>query len=375
MSQKVAIVKCNSYIPQQYLYEKIKYAIDLLGGMKKFVFPKEKILIKPNLLSAHKPDEAVTTHPEFVRAVIRLVKEQNAIPVIGDSPWSSQDIENIWSVTGMKKICTDEKVNLVNFATAGLKEIPIKDIPAVEKIYISKVVDNVDGIISLPKLKTHNLTILTCAIKNLYGFIPGILKTEYHKIVPDAFSFSKLLRELLRHIKPRLTIVDSIIGMDGDGPVRGRIRDFGIVISGEDPIAIDTAIFRMMGLSAEKIPMISVMRDIIKDSNIVLLGDTEVVINNVKLPKTHFTVYIPKPMTTFASKFVSYWPKIDTAKCRLCLKCISACPVNAIARQENELRIVYKYCIKCCCCIEACKYGAIRVTLSPLAKLLQIIPH
>ncbi|HCJ66551.1 MAG TPA: hypothetical protein DHV62_04305, partial [Elusimicrobia bacterium] len=252
---RVAILKCDNY-----KLDELKTKIEkVFSYFPQVVNADEKILLKPNLLSAHPAEEAVTTHPEFVRAVAKRVKNLGAQVKIGDSPSvpvtkETEKIEKLWEVTGMKKITQEENVELVNFANSGVREFPSKN-SFWKKIYLSNIAFEVDGIISLPKLKTHNLMTFTAGIKNLYGLIPGMIKADYHRLAYNPRLFAELLSEILVIIKPRLTIIDGIIGMDGNGPVTGRIRNFGLILASDDVVALDAVVCEIIGLKREYVPV------------------------------------------------------------------------------------------------------------------------
>ena len=191
---KVSFVKCETYTREE-VFLAVKRAVDLCGGMGSFVKPGERILLKPNLLSAKEPERHITTHPEVVRALIRLVREAGATPLLGDSPGGAiKGVARVWEKTGMKKLADEERVELVNFETIGSVEKEISH-PRIRSIHVSKAVLNCDGIINIPKLKTHALMVFTGCVKNLYGIIPGLRKAEYHKLAPFPDEFGHLLGE------------------------------------------------------------------------------------------------------------------------------------------------------------------------------------
>jgi uncharacterized protein (DUF362 family) len=164
MKTKVSLVHCPVYDREQVM-NAVRQAVDHLGGIRALVKPGEKILLKPNLLSAREPERAVTTHPEVVRAMVRLVKEAGATPIVGDSPGGAvKGVERVWERTGMKKMAEEEGVTLVNFETSGAVEKAIAH-PLLGSLHLARVLFEVDGIINLPKLKTHSLVIFTGSLK------------------------------------------------------------------------------------------------------------------------------------------------------------------------------------------------------------------
>lgn len=374
---RVVIFKCKDYQPDE-LKAKIE---EIFSYFPQIVKPSEKILLKPNLLSPHLPEEAVTTHPEFVRAVVKVVKRLGVQPVIGDSPSIVEKIDKVWQISGMKKIAEEEKIELVNFAFVGVKGFLSKNFW--EKIYLSETAFRYDGIVSLPKLKTHNLMTFTAGIKNLYGLVPGMIKTDYHRLAYNSTLFAQLLSEILTIIKPRLTITDGIVGMDGNGPVAGRIRNFGLILASDDVVALDTVICKLIGLEIEKFPLLKFCAEKkLGETNldkIEIIGERlkECIIYDFILPSTEIVNYVPQWLAHILTKFVWTKPKIFINKCQLCMKCYEICPVGVIASsskgKKKILQIDQKKCISCFCCSEACPHNAVEPQTSLLLKLIRII--
>ena len=111
-----------------------------------------------------------------------------------------------------------------------------------------------DGIVSLPKLKTHGLTRFTGAVKNRFGCIPGIIKTQYHLKMPDPYDFATMLVDLNTYIGPRLYIIDGIIAMGRQRPRSGRLRPLNVLLFSSDPIALDAIACKIIDLDPEFVP-------------------------------------------------------------------------------------------------------------------------
>jgi len=378
MKTKVSLAKCENYDSNEVM-RAVSSAIDNIGGIKNFVKPGERILLKPNLLSARQPERAVTTHPEIVRAVIRLVREAGAVPILGDSPGGAvKGVERVWKETGMKMVSEQEKVELVNFETSGSDEVNINH-PLLPRIHLSKIALNVDGIINLPKLKTHGLVIFTGAIKNFYGCIPGLRKAEYHKIVPHPDDFGRLLGELYLLLKSRvrLTVMDGILGMEGNGPGTGDVRKLNIVAASQDVVALDTVITSLLGFKPQKIEMIKYLSaakagesDL---SRIEITGESPSAFDlaHFKFPSNWYIILIPHFLISMLGKFIWMKPEIVPEICENCMMCVNSCPVKAISKKGKEKPVINaKACISCLCCHELCQYKAIELRSSFLAKLL-----
>src|SRR3990167_2022351 len=260
---QVSAVKTGQYNYAE-VYDGVKKSVALLGGIDKFVKKGSRVLIKPNLLASKSPDDSVTTHPLFVKAVVNLVKDAGGIPYIGDSP-SLLSLKNVIKKTGMEDVATETGAQILEFSESvtikrGMEissPSPLNSPPnkggemrngiiggnIFKSLEIAKELKEVDAIINLPKLKTHVQMYLTLGVKNLFGCIIGKRKAQWHlKAGVNNIYFAKMLVELYEYIKPSLTIVDGIRGMEGDGPSGGQPRDIGLIFAGADAVAVDTMI-------------------------------------------------------------------------------------------------------------------------------------
>ena len=241
---KVAIVYCESYE-----YSEVKKAVergfDLLGGSSMFVRPNEKILVKPNWLSADPPEKCVTTHPVVFRAVSEVLQRAGAILSYGDSP-AFHNPETAAKRTGISVIAEELNIPLADFKSG--KEVHFPEGYQNKKFTIANAVLESDGVISLPKMKTHGFQRVTGAIKNQFGCIPGALKSEFHVKVPDSYEFAKMLVDLNSCVHPRLYIMDGIFAMEGNGPKGGNPRKMNVLLFSTDPIALDATQCRLMNL-------------------------------------------------------------------------------------------------------------------------------
>lgn len=375
---KVSLIKCDSYETEQ-VYAAVKRCVDLLGGIKAFVKPGERILLKPNLLSAREPERAITTHPEVARAMIRLVKAAGATPVLGDSPGGAiKGVERVWERTGMKKLAEEEQIELVNFETSGSEEKKI-DHELQGSLHISKAVLNADGIINLPKLKTHGLLLYTGALKNLYGCIPGLRKAEYHKNVPFPDDFSRLIGEIYLLVKDkiRFTLIDGIVGMEGNGPSSGDIRKLDMIIASADAVALDTAITSLLGYKPSKIDLLNYLGK--KNAGVNTLSAIEITGDNAnrfnlkkfKFPSNWYMKLVPGFLVKLLGKLIWMKPRIVPETCKACMLCVNSCPVKAFIEKGigGKPEVVKEKCISCLCCHELCPFDAIALESSRVSKL------
>ena len=358
---KVIILKCKNY-SEELIFENLKEAINLF----KFKNIPEKILIKPNMLSARRPEEGVTTHPYIISSLIKIFKDSKLI--IGDSPASiSKPIEEYWEKCGYKEIAEKYDIPLKKFESSIPLEINVKN--KIYKIPVASFI-NEFSIINAAKFKTHNLTILTLGIKNLYGLIPGIVKSILHTKFINPYDFSYFLVEFYKKIEEKifLTVVDGIIGMEGDGPSSGNLREIGYIIIGEKPIYVDYVCCKLIGIEPERVDFIKIYKEKYEFEEPEIIGDWEE-IKNFKLPSTKKYFFIKN---RFFSKFLIPFskvfkivPYIDTKKCKKCYACYNVCPTKAISK---GLKFNRKKCILCLCCFEVCEYEAVKMKKSFIAK-------
>ncbi|MDD4981016.1 MAG: DUF362 domain-containing protein [Candidatus Omnitrophica bacterium] len=370
MNAQVAIVKCSDYQPS-LVSAAVRRAIDLFGGITKFIKPESKVLVKPNLLMAKDPDFGVNTHPEVVRAVVKILKEIDCRLYLGDGPsvWGNQieNVDEVYRRSGMRDLCEEEGVELVKFDKRRWRE----------KFPLTAWLDECDYVVNLPKFKTHDFTLMTAAIKNLFGLVPGTYKTELHKNYFHPPDFARILVDIYQEVKPGLTLVDGITAMEGDGPATGgKLRHLGLLFAGSDCIALDAIMALIMGVkpfdvltTKEAAARGLGVADI---KSISILGEklNEVMPEPFILPSTSFKKNIPQPILEIARKLIKYYPYVKRVNCILCAACVKACPQKVISMKNNRIVIDYRGCISCFCCQEACPHSAIKVKKSLLAKLI-----
>ncbi len=345
---------------------------NLLGGINKYIRKNDKILLKPNLLAPKKPETGALTHPEFIRAVIHIVKKAGAHPAVGDSPGLGT-AEQIVKSSGIKKICEEENVPVINLQTPVKKTI--KNGKIAKTITIAEEIYKFDKIINLPKLKNHGLTQITVALKNLYGVIPGLRKGAYHFRYKSINEFNSLLIELNQLVKPVINIVDGILGMEGDGPASGDPKKADLIIMGEDTISVDYISAILMNYDPDSISFIKTAKEYkfggytkelinVKGKKI-----EDCIIKNFKTIKGKMNPEIfPPLLRILIQKFLIKKPVVKKSKCTGCKKCIEICPPKTIKLIHNKAHIFYKNCIKCYCCSEICPIKAIDLKISPFKQ-------
>jgi uncharacterized protein (DUF362 family)/Pyruvate/2-oxoacid:ferredoxin oxidoreductase delta subunit len=378
----VVIKKCNDYVKEE-VYRTVKESVDLLGGIGTFVKKGERILLKPNLLSAKHPDAAVTTHPLLVGAAIQLVKEGGAIPVVGDSPGIGS-AGKVAQKCGIAAVAEEFGVKVINLARSISVENPHGK--NFKRLELSGEAIEFDGIINLPKLKTHAQMFLTLGVKNMFGCVVGARKSQWHMAAGvDNSAFARMLIDTYLFLKPRLTIVDGIVGLEGNGPgSAGDPRRLGLIFTAVDCIALDRVITEAVGAEADILPTTRVAReDGIGTTNIDkinILGERidDIRISNFKFPPlTGIEFKLPFELHNYLRKPLTAWPSINNKKCTLCNMCVEICPLGIMTKTDlpakaGKINIEYDKCIRCFCCLEICPEGAICVKNGWLKRLLAV---
>ena len=366
---KVSIVKCSNY-DRENIYNSVKESVNLAGGFE-FVRGK-KVLLKPNLLAPSKPEQSVTTHPEVVRAVIKLAYENGAESVaVGDSPGiGTQDI--IYNMTGIKKVVEEEKAVIANFREKV--DLENHEGKLVKKFEVAKAVKDADIIISIAKLKTHGMTYFTGSMKNLFGAVPGVLKPQFHFKFPDKNDFAEMIVDLNLALKPHFGIIDGVMGMEGNGPRSGNARFIGVIMASKDLTALDATACRVVGINPENINIIKNGAErglgVIEEDDIKIEGTLigEVVVKNFKQITREKDILsllpfkLPKFINNIIKNILVPKPFFIHKKCILCNECVKVCPVEpkALKNKKDKIEIDRKVCIRCFCCQEMCPVGAIK---------------
>ncbi len=377
MSQ-VAVVSCSSYD-----YEKVQSAVErgvaLLGGAKQFVRPGEKILLKLNWLSADPPEKCVTTHPAVFRAVAQIMQREGAALSYGDSP-GFQSPESAAKKTGAAEVAELLNIPLADFKTG--REVHFADGMQNKKFTIAAAAADSDGVISLPKMKTHGFQRVTGSVKNQFGCIPGALKSEFHVKLPDAYTFAKMLIDLNACIHPRLYIMDGIMAMEGNGPRSGTPRSMNVLLFSTDPIALDATMCRLMNLDPALVLTnragLEMGAGTYLEKDISLLGDPiePLIVRDFNVNRSAEKEAGKKNRPNFVKSAITPRPYIIEERCVRCGLCVNMCPVTpkAVNWHDGDKRkppsYEYERCIRCYCCQEICPESAIQIKVPLLRKIL-----
>jgi len=370
MKAEASIVKCDSY-DRRKVFAALKQAIDSLGGILNFVRPDSRVLVKPNLLMAVDPSSGVVTHPEVVRSVIKLLKDEGCKVYVGDGPsvWGGhiENVQDVYEQTGILAVTEEEGAELVDFDKRRWRR----------KYPLTRWLDHCEHLINVPKFKTHGLTLLTGAVKNLFGLVSGTYKTELHKKYDKAEDFSRMLVDIYEDVRPELTIVDGVVAMEGEGPgTSAKKRNADFIMAGSDCVALDSLLAKIMGLEPLDIPTnrIAAERGLgVSDAGeIKLLGVElkDVITGDFLLPQTSMRPKLPQPVINFLKQFIKYYPCVDQRRCIRCSACLKACPTKVISMEKSGILFDYSGCIACFCCQEVCPASAIKLRKSIFARIV-----
>jgi len=373
----VAVVRCEGY-DAKGVREAVGRGLDLLGGVQRFAQPGETILLKPNVLAGRAPERAVTTHPAVFRAVAEHFKEAGVGLTYGDSPGFGRP-EALARRAGLAAVAEDLGVPFADFRHG--ESVPFHAGRLIKRFVIARGVLNADGMVSLPKLKTHGLTRITGALKNLFGCIPGPLKSEFHARLPNADQFSRMLVDLNRFLRPRLHVMDGIVAMEGNGPQGGDPRSMSVLLLSTDPVAMDATACRLIDLDPRLVPTLTYGAEwgLGLLEGITWLGDPI-----DELTRSDFVVNRSAAATTgrpgrpsrLARRLVVPRPTIREARCTRCGTCVEVCPVEpkavAFENGRRDRTPVHRYrdCIRCYCCQELCPERAIEIEVPLLGRLI-----
>lgn len=370
--ENISLIQSASY-EVSTLRQNIIRLLEPLGGISSFVNHGERVLLKPNMLSAKKPEQAVTTHPALVRVVAELVREAGGIALIGDSPGIG-GFQRVAEKSGIAAAARESGAELVEFKDV----VSMKGTGTFRQIHLSRTYMEADKVINLPKLKTHEMMTMTCAVKNLFGAVVGTEKAGWHlKAGTSREQFARLLLEIYLLKKPALNIVDGILAMEGDGPGSGDPVQLGILIAGVNPVAVDLVAGKLAGIPAD------LLHIELQAAAMGLPGSTfdEIKICGTplknlpgacfKLPRGLDVQFgLPGFLKKSLKKYLTSFPAADKSRCELCGICREACPPTAITIKNSVLSVDNARCIRCWCCRELCPYDAMTVKRSLLLSVL-----
>ncbi len=342
-------------------YDNVREAVKSAFELFSVRVTGKKVLIKPNVLRSSQAKEGIVTHPAVLEAVVEKVAEMKPASLkVGDNPglFNYGANEESFEKTGLMSATKGYYENI------GNDSVKVDFNPDfIPRVSLSRAVLEADIIISLPKFKTHGLTVMTGAIKNSYGFIPGAQKSRLHRAAGSPERFHDVVVDVFRLRVPDFFIVDAVIGMEGNGPASPDLRDIGLILASNDAVALDSVIARMMGLDPGRLRFLKKAREIgLGDydlDKIEIIGELKT-LPDFKLPPLGGEAIMENAAIQELMHDRSILtPKADPDLCTACGTCVDQCPVSALSMNEEIPEVEDETCIRCFCCQEICPEKAI----------------
>ena len=372
----VSVVPCPDY-DETRVTEALLAALAPLGGLD-WVNPGMRIAIKTNLVGPLKPDTAAVTHPVVVTALCRLLTQRGAEVIVGDSPggpWAAAWVSSTYNACGIRAV---ENAGATLNRDFSQRDVSFPEAVACRHFPYTTWLESADAVIDCCKLKTHGLTGMSCAAKNLFGVIPGTRKPEFHFLYPDVTVFSNMLVDLTEYVKPRLSVVDAVTCMEGNGPTQGTPRHMGALVCAHSPHHADLVCAGLIGFEPQEVatlaaaierglcPASADALEVFGNPAAFALPDFE------KLPHRDTAIFGLRLL--FIDKLMARGfgarPHVVRDACIACGRCVEVCPKDTVFLRGGRAVIERKPCIRCFCCQEFCPKGAIVIRRPILARLL-----
>jgi len=342
-------------------YDDVREAVKSAFKLFPLQVAGKKVLIKPNVLRSSEAKEGIVTHPAVLKAVVEKVEEMDpASLIVGDNPglFNYGANEESFEKTGLMSAAKGYYENI------GNDSVKVDFNPDfMPMVSISRAVLEADIIISLPKFKTHGLTVMTGAIKNNYGFLPGAQKSRLHRAAGSPERFHEVIVDVFRLRVPDFFIVDAVVGMEGNGPACTDLRSIGLILASNDGVALDSVIARMMGLDPDRLRFLKKAREIgLGDydlDKIEIIGELKT-LPDFKLPPLGGEVIMEnEAIQEMMHSRTLLTPQANPDLCTACETCVDQCPVSALSMNEDIPEVDDETCIRCFCCQEICPEKAI----------------
>lgn len=342
-------------------YETVRQAVDYAFELFPVQLNGKKVLIKPNVLRSSEAKEGIVTHPAVLRAVVEKVETMGpASIVVGDNPglFNYGDNEESFRITGLTEAARGYYQNIGNDS----QQVEF-NADYMSTVSVSRSVLDADIVISLPKFKTHGLTVITGAIKNSYGILPGAQKAKLHKAAGTPKRFHEMLIDVFRLRVPDLFIVDAVVGMEGNGPACPDLRDIGLILASDNAVALDSVIARMMGCQPDRLRFLQKAKEVglgdYDPSTIEIIGELKQLADFKLPPLGGESIVDNVHIQEIIHGRTIVRPQADPDLCTACGSCVDHCTVSALSMVDNLPRVDADTCITCFCCQEVCPEKAI----------------
>ena len=382
MDHTVYVSSCGDYAQAG---QQLAALMAQMGGMARYARPGERLLLKANLLAAAAPEQAVCVHPAVVAAVAALAAEQGAQVVIADSPggpYLEAGMRRLYEKSGMVQAAAQSGAQLNYDLSTRSVSLPGGKVLRQAEV-IAPAVD-CSGILNVCKMKTHTFMSMTGAVKNHFGLIPGVTKVGFHASHQEKDRFADMLLDLAAWAAPRLNVMDAVLAMEGEGPgASGTPRQVGLLLAGEDPVALDVVAGEIMGLPREQNPVLLAAQrrgwSPSRIEDVTLVGGE---IGRLRIPDYRFPGHVrgnlmevmgplAGPAQRLSKALMAQTPQIRPQSCVGCGICKNACPAQAITLRDGKARVAPSKCIHCYCCHELCPHKAVALKRGILSRLFK----
>jgi len=239
---KVAVVKGSTEPSDKELDAHVRKAIEMAGGLKDIIKKGDTVIIKPNIVVPTTHETAAVTDPRVCRTIADMVKELGGKPIIGESSSIGVVTEEAIQEAGYGKL-REQGYIVLDFSKEKSVTVPIPKGKKMKEVTLPKVVADAQVIIDVPIMKTHDQCEVTLALKNMKGILLDKGKRDLH----HTYGIFDGVADICTVRKPDFSVVDAILAMEGLGPVSGDVVPMGLIIAGQDPVAVDTVGTKIMG--------------------------------------------------------------------------------------------------------------------------------
>ena len=344
--------------------------VEPFGGWEGIAAPGERVAVKVNLLRGAPPEKAVTTHPETLRCVLRALKDAGAEPFVADSPGGPNGpakVARAYKMSGIADVCAAEGVQIVDIEDDRVQlEAPHGRL--YRSFPVGKAFLDADAIVQVGVLKTHQLMRLTGGVKLTYGVIPGLAKAHLHVKAQRREHFADMLLDLHLAVRPRFTIIDGIVAMEGQGPGSGTPKELGSLFAARDCVALDVALADRTAHERRSVYTVaaSARRGLVDlDDPYHLAGDPVEPDPTFRPVRRDMQGLLPAPLHRVARNLITARPRlVDPGACIRCNECAAICGTRAIAMGPLP-EYDDSACVRCYACTEVCPTAAID-NVSPL---------
>ncbi len=254
---KLAAASCAAYDYAAVLKATAEL-IERFGGMRAFVKPGNRVLIKPNLTTRCAPASQIVTHPTIVAALAEHAMRAGAEVIIAETPGGPPEayanLREIVQEAGYLNVRFAGPVDVLDLGADRIVLLENPDGVVLKEVPVAGFLETIACIVNVPKLKTHRATMLSGAVRNLLGLVPAAGKAKFYEAAGDPARFAEALVDLAAAVCPQLTILDAVSAMHGDGPLGGEVINTGFLAASNNPFALDWWVCGKLGASPERVP-------------------------------------------------------------------------------------------------------------------------